>query len=120
MHWEELTKGKIVAQDERIDAIRKNIKEAMEVGKDEPYLGESIHRLGLYETDTELSDRISNKLCRYCYYLDSRIVMDAFTEYQCVKCKKKQLHHNSGVPLFCGQCSEGLSCCKMCGNHLSK
>lgn len=51
-----------------------------------------------------------NKLYRIALGAQRRggIVGQAFTAYTCLKCDQEKSHHNTGVPLICPVCEEGI------------
>ena len=71
------------------------------------------------EADTEREQRLKERLCRACFYLRrGRLVGHAFTEWRCCSCNRLFMHHNTGTPRMCDECSDKHDACGECCSDL--
>lgn len=104
----------------RKEAIKNKEKQDFRIAKIKDTVRDTINQsrylLDQYDSDEHKEDRQRNHLCKYCMYLDYQIVMHAMTEFECMNCRKKQMHENSSVPMLCKDCAEQYAVCEQCGN----
>lgn len=85
----------------------------------EDYYKELVRKINDYNLDDKSTTRLSRSECKTCFYLKgNRVVTQAFTEYECGNCESKHIHHNGGVPKYCGKCSDEYQVCVRCGGRL--
>lgn len=73
-------------------------------------------RLERYESDVNADQRMTEKLCRTCFYLrPPSIACQAFTSYVCNNCNKADMYHNGNVPKYCKECASEHNACRRCG-----
>jgi len=75
-------------------------------------------KLNNYDTDPKQSQRLKLQKCKYCYYINIKIALQAFTKFTCKNCKEEFLHHNSNVNKHCMKCAEELNICCHCGAEM--
>lgn len=70
--------------------------------------------------DPEHEKRLDAQKCVSCYYLDRRIVQQAFFTQPCGKCSEPQIYANSNTDVLCLNCACKNNLCRHCGGNLLK
>lgn len=96
-----LTKERIERQSKYSDSYCEDIKK----------------RIAAYEKDDKKEQRLSLRECKSYFYLNG-IAGQAFTEYSCLNCNKKDMHPNTNVPKYCRNCSVEHQVCVRCAAKL--
>lgn len=76
----------------------------------------TLRRAAACQKDEEHAARRKLHKCTNCFYLRAgKLVMHAFTEWQCSACQMRGMHPNSGVPRLCVGCAVENEACVDCG-----
>jgi hypothetical protein len=68
------------------------------------------------QADSDRANRLAARECKVCFYLrGARFTGQAFTDWTCAACGKKDMHANTGVPRYCNDCADGYGLCVECG-----
>ena len=82
------------------------------------FISTTRKNLNKYDTDPKQPQRLKLQKCKYCYYINIKISLQAFTTFTCKNCKEEFIHHNSNVDKFCMKCAEELNICCHCGAEM--
>lgn len=66
-------------------------------------------------TDSEKDQRLKERLCLFCYYLNSWIGGATMTEANCGMCQKMTMYSSTCVDVVCTDCADKHKICVHCG-----
>lgn len=72
-----------------------------------------------FVNDPKKKERIQNQLCQCCFYSESSMAGQAFTEKDCEICKETQQYSSTNTNKVCNKCAESNKICKHCGSLLN-
>lgn len=97
----------------------KNIEYANVMSK---YNNDKIERMKSYlfnvDNDSNKGERLAEQLCKYCFYQSSKIVLQAFTDFDCLECGETMTFANSDTDKYCYTCAYNNNLCKHCGGYM--
>lgn len=80
---------------------------------------EIIKRTEKLQTDPDKKQRIADKLCLCCYYVNNnRIGGASFTHRPCGLCEQDMTFSSTATDVICLKCACEQSLCKQCGADL--
>lgn len=82
------------------------------------HVDSALSRADRCREDEQRQERLSQRLCRRCYYLISKVCGQAFCEWTCVGCGNSYIHHNTCCPQLCYDCATLYSACVDCAADL--
>lgn len=75
-----------------------------------------LERADRLKKDPEKKKRLSESLCKCCYYVDTMRVGGAtITQIDCGICDKEMSFSNTCVDVICPECAKKHELCKHCG-----
>ena len=99
------------------NAIQEHAKHTK--GMHEHYIHALKEELAMYDADPEKAIRISEQLCRYCYYRGKHALAgQAFTDALCIDCGKQMTFATTSTDQLCIDCAKKRSLCKHCGAEI--
>jgi hypothetical protein len=117
-----VTKERLEAAQKRLDAVPNTddlcgVTSANEKAHfNNTYVGRLRLKLLNYDQDSDKEERVSENICKYCYYIDTdRIAGQAFTKTNCRICDKEMVFQTTITDRYCSDCSSNMKLCKYCG-----
>lgn len=79
------------------------------------YVKSVLKRAEKYANDPDKASRMTEALCKVCYYDQSRIGGAACTSTQCAGCETVIHSGNTCIDILCPSCATKHQLCKHCG-----
>lgn len=99
------------------NAIQQHSKHEKEMH--EHYMHILREELTMYDMDPEKKTRISEQLCRYCYYRGKHVLAgQAFTDAICIDCGRHMTFPTTSTDQLCPDCAKKRNLCKHCGAEM--
>lgn len=71
-----------------------------------------------FKNDINKEKRLSEQLCRKCFYIYDNLGFSAMTKSNCKNCNQEMLFGSSLVDDLCKDCARKLNLCKHCNNPI--
>jgi hypothetical protein len=75
-------------------------------------------KLSRFELDPDKENRRDRYHCKACWYLDSKIAGQAFTETSCMECGVRMTFSTTRTDRYCPDCAEKHKVCAHCGGRI--